>query len=201
MGGWYHVDQNAKAHPGLQTIQGLVTLTPVSASTGGFVCLPGSHKSHSDLCERAKCTETSKDFVPVPQGDPILSEYSAILPCVQAGDTILWDSRLVHCNAPGIALPSESAPEESGFGSLSRRFSKLWRSKKNEERPELLRVVGYICMVPRSTASEEVLEQRRTAFEKQITTTHWPNQFRITSVGREAPLHTFTLSPEQQALI
>ncbi|CAE8633243.1 unnamed protein product, partial [Polarella glacialis] len=39
---WLHVDQNVSKRPGLESVQGLVTLTGAHPEhTGGFVCVPG----------------------------------------------------------------------------------------------------------------------------------------------------------------
>lgn len=39
---------------------------------------------------------------------------------------------------------------------------------------DLLRLVAYVCMVPRSHASEEILQKRKTAFCHRIATSHYP---------------------------
>ncbi|CAE8717996.1 unnamed protein product, partial [Polarella glacialis] len=45
---WHHVDQ-AHTKTGLHCIQGQLTLTDVSAHTGGLVVVPGSHKFHNEV--------------------------------------------------------------------------------------------------------------------------------------------------------
>eukprot|EP00600_Ochromonadales_sp_CCMP1393_P001219 CAMPEP_0174980186 /NCGR_PEP_ID=MMETSP0004_2-20121128/15216_1 /TAXON_ID=420556 /ORGANISM="Ochromonas sp., Strain CCMP1393" /LENGTH=299 /DNA_ID=CAMNT_0016231835 /DNA_START=70 /DNA_END=969 /DNA_ORIENTATION=+ len=120
-GGWWHVDQNArrgKHRQGLQAVQGLVTYYDSTAETGGLCVIPGSHKEHHSLCERAPGASMNMDFVPVPKNDPIFqmrenasiststgeaSDGVGILICAKAGDLILWDSRLVHCNTPALS--------------------------------------------------------------------------------------------------
>ena len=100
-GGWYHVDQGL-SKSGCHCVQGLLTLTDATYHTGGLVVVPGSHLQHDDLCRRNAHLHDhgGRDFLPVPITDPLLSN-GALLVCARAGDLILWDSRTVHCNAPG----------------------------------------------------------------------------------------------------
>ena len=99
-GGWYHVDQGI-AKQGCHCVQGLLTLTDATYHTGGLVVVPGSHRAHADFCARlAHMQPPGRDFLPIPPGDAVLAD-GAVLVCARAGDLILWDSRCVHCNAPG----------------------------------------------------------------------------------------------------
>eukprot|EP00300_Choanocystis_sp_HF-7_P001523 c11232_g1_i1.p1 GENE.c11232_g1_i1~~c11232_g1_i1.p1 ORF type:complete len:133 (-),score=27.24 c11232_g1_i1:18-416(-) len=131
---------------------------------------------------------------------------SPILVCARAGDAILWDSRTVHCNAPGTAIPWNECEE------LRDRSLPVLQNIKpccvgeefeyEAQKPdELLRMIGYVCMVPRSKASEEVLERRKQAFAQDITTTHFPQYFYVSADGREFPEKDFELTAEQLALV
>ena len=64
---------------------------------------------------------------------------------------ILWDSRTIHCNTPSLVYPN-NIPDN-----------------------KLLRAVSYICMTPRSWADNNIISKRIEAFEKNITTSHWPH--------------------------
>ena len=66
---------------------------------------------------------------------------------------ILWDSRTVHCNSPGL-VDADVGPQN-----------------------ELLRMVGYVCMTPARWATYDVLARRRAAFAAKQTTSHWPHEF------------------------
>lgn len=160
-GGWYHVDQGRGMPGSLQSVQGLVSILDADASTGGLVVIPGSHKKHEEL---VRFQYTDDNYVSVPASDPILELPKKLVTC-QAGDLVLWDSRCVHCNAPGRyilgAAPSQSAPVE------------------------LLRAVGYVCMTPKSKASEVVLQQRRQAYRDRLTTSHWPHIFLPVRAGKQ----------------
>lgn len=40
---------------------------------------------------------------------------------------------------------------------------------------EIIRLVSYVCMAPRKTCTEEVLESRQQAFLTRSRSNHWPN--------------------------
>eukprot|EP01065_Artemidia_motanka_P032134 TRINITY_DN39184_c0_g1_i1.p1 TRINITY_DN39184_c0_g1~~TRINITY_DN39184_c0_g1_i1.p1 ORF type:complete len:354 (+),score=84.01 TRINITY_DN39184_c0_g1_i1:65-1063(+) len=173
-GSWWHVDQGAKKR-GFQCVQGLVTLLDADGSTGGLCVIPGSHHHHEEILTRSG--RPRNDFVPLRQGDPVLA-MPARLVRAKAGDLVLWDSRTVHCNYPG------DGPDR--------------------DPDDLVRAVGYICMMPRFRASRDVLEQRREMVRQRITTSHWPNDFRRLGAPLDYDLGDKDLSemtPEQQALV
>lgn len=158
-GGWWHVDQNAFLHKqdGFTCVQGLVTFTDASPTTGGLCVIPGSHKHHKEVCDRAYAHILSGHNVPVPPGDPVLAS-GAQLVCAKAGDLVLWDSRCVHCNTPGL-LDASSCDHES------------------ELKNQLLRVVAYVCMTPSSWASPDVMAQRKRGYLTNQTTNHVPHEW------------------------
>mmetsp|Transcript_41933 Transcript_41933/g.121316 ORF Transcript_41933/g.121316 Transcript_41933/m.121316 type:complete len:432 (-) Transcript_41933:44-1339(-) len=163
-GSWWHMDQNAfvAGQSGRVCVQGLVSFTDATPETGGLCAVPGSHKQHQEVCERAYGRELPGNFVPVQPGDPAL-ESGGRLVCARAGDLLLWDSRCVHCNTPGAvgADPGESGAESPpGAGAES----------------ELLRIVAYVCMTPAAWASGVALAQRREAFIGHASTNHLPHK-------------------------
>eukprot|EP00808_Paulinella_micropora_P024439 g61512.t1 len=123
-GGWYHVDQNPLSKPDKCCVQGLVSLYDVDAATGGLVVIPGSSQQFSAFGKRYEKRNGRKpplmDFVPIPEGDPLLNTKGRLVHC-RAGDMCLWDSRTVHCNAPGIAPPPQhnKQPTSPSFSSSS----------------------------------------------------------------------------------
>lgn len=163
LGGWYHVDQG-KGLPGLESVQGFVSLLDADASTGGFVVIPRSHWRHDELTRYQHTVGIN--YISVPSYHPIMEMRKKLVVC-RAGDLVLWDSRCVHCNAPGRVLQPES--------NVSRP-------------PQLLRIAAYICMTPKSKASTDVLEQRRAAYRNRITTSHWPHLFTATRADRAIAL-------------
>lgn len=167
-GGWWHVDQNSflPGQDGLKCVQGLLTFTDATPAAGGLCVIPGSHKHHGEVCRRACAHILSGHFVQVQPGDPVL-ESGARLVCAKAGDLILWDSRCVHCNTPGL----QNAETDIDVGLASES--------------ELLRVVAYICMTPASWASPEVLAQRKQGYSDNETTDHVPHEWH--GIGQALP--------------
>lgn len=200
-GGWYHMDQNATrpGSIGRVCVQGLVTLTDVTADTGGLVVVPRSHRHHGELCKRSGIPPGIHDFVMVRSDDPVLSE-GAKLVCARAGDLLLWDSRTVHCNTPALTalVPRPQVGHASGpaaAGALQPEgVDGTW---------ELLRQAGYVCMTPAAWAPDSVLRERQEAFVHGISTSHWPHKFVV--AGRalpDTPLRDLdSLGPAQRALI
>lgn len=143
--GWYHVDQGVNMR-GFQCVQGLVTLTDVTAATGGLCLIPGSFQHHEALME---LTGEKNNFVEIPASFPALLDKQ-ILPLCQAGDMILWDSRTIHCSTPALEPPTTS-PDE------------------------LLRIAAYICMMPKHLAGNDVLQNRIQAYMRDMSLHHWPH--------------------------
>mmetsp|Transcript_6700 Transcript_6700/g.17260 ORF Transcript_6700/g.17260 Transcript_6700/m.17260 type:complete len:359 (+) Transcript_6700:407-1483(+) len=158
-GGWFHVDQ-APSKRDRCCVQGLVPFTDATEYTGGLVVIPGSHRDFASMADRNHRLARG-DFISVPKEDPILHSGPAMLVCADAGDLIMWDSRTVHCNTPGLSpLPPPDL-----------------KAAELEEPVQLLRIVGYVCMTPVAWAPAEVLESRRQAFKTKTGTSHWPHQF------------------------
>jgi ectoine hydroxylase-related dioxygenase (phytanoyl-CoA dioxygenase family) len=153
---WFHIDQHPISKPGKQCIQGLVNLLPTSKEIGGNVIIPGSHKFFKDLPneyhERLSKLPLEIDHFRFPNDDPKLSSDKAVMCHMEPGDMLLWDSRTIHCSNSGTNL--------------------------NQETNTLIRAASLICMMPKHLTSEDVLEQRREAVDKLISTTNWTNSFR-----------------------
>lgn len=143
--GWYHVDQGLNMR-GFQCVQGLVSLTEVSAGTGGLCLIPGSPTFHDEVVE---LTGVENNYVKVPGSFHAL-RHQQILPLCHAGDMILWDSRTIHCSTPALVAPTAS-PDE------------------------LLRIAAYVCMTPRKLATAEVIDNRVQAYMRDMTLHHWPH--------------------------
>lgn len=172
MGNWWHVDQNSlkgEHRVGKVCVQGLVTYYKADASVGGLCVIPGSHAQHTELCARSSSAKYMRDFVTVDSDDPVLADNKGILVNAEAGDLILWDSRLVHCNTPALNIPTNlSAPKA--------------------EDKDIIRLVSYVCMLPRSTCTQEVLESRKKAFIHRVPTSHWPNMLIEAEISKKPPL-------------
>jgi hypothetical protein len=90
--GWLHIDQAAKTL-GFVSVQGFVALTSNTQATLGVV-----PNSHLDFVANVSDVENrSRRFNPMPQLPPSL----AIKVEAEAGDLVLWDSRVAHMNFYG----------------------------------------------------------------------------------------------------
>ncbi|CAE7549700.1 unnamed protein product [Symbiodinium natans] len=127
--GWFHTDQNGRT-TGSEFVcaQGLVALTDGDESTGGLAVLPGSHRSHAEIFRRWPL-ERENDFFILPRSDELLAERSPCKPHVvpvNAGDLVLWDSRLIHCNVPAVhrfdEAPLDAALLELGLGEAAEKL-------------------------------------------------------------------------------
>jgi hypothetical protein len=120
------------------------------------------------------------DFVDVNlDGSPIES-FPRILICANAGDLIVWDSRTVHCNTPALdSAGAGPALVTSGAATVDVNDIEIAPPPVEAARvptdPQLLRLVSYVCMVPRRFASSEVLRVRKAAFRRKVPTSHWPH--------------------------
>lgn len=156
-GGWYHVDQNPVVKPDRCCVQGFVSLTNQNEKTGGLIVVPNSHLRFAELNDLAR---RSSDFIMVPYKHQILNGGKAIAKLVQcqAGDLVLWDSRLVHWNAPAFVTeePNESQPVD------------------------FLRIAAYVSMSPTAFVQghsiNEFRKMRKSIVENNVTLTHWSTE-------------------------
>jgi endonuclease/exonuclease/phosphatase family metal-dependent hydrolase len=164
-GGWWHVDQSTlcAGHTGRCSIQGLVAYTDADETTGGLCVVPGSHLQHEELCARA-ADPAAGDFVTVPASDPVLATPGRLV-TARAGDLILWDSRTVHCNTPATRAPAASVPLDSSPAA------------------QLKRIASYVCLVPRSFATEATIARRQDAYRSNTGSTHWPQHLALGPSG------------------
>jgi hypothetical protein len=173
-GSWWHVDQNAftPGRDGRKCVQGFVTFTDATPATGGLCVAPGSHKQHKEVCERAHAHDMQGDFVPVQAEDPVFVSGGKLV-CAKAGDLVLWDSRCVHCNTPGVMKTgTETGAEQTGI--LASATSPLADASAPAE---LIRVAAYVCMTPAAWASPEVLVKRKHAFINNVSLSHCPHEY------------------------
>ena len=170
--GWYYIDQNIVAEPGLDCVQGLVALTPQNKLTGGTVVVPQSHLlTPTSLSHQMSAEDSAFQVVRQEQMNELLRDPNALRPLLVSmarGDLLLWDSRLVHCSSPSLALLAMDEQHAQC------RVEEACPETSHRE-DELLRVVSYVCMTPRDKASPEVLSARVSAFENGQTSNHNPH--------------------------
>ena len=158
-GVWLHIDQHPITRPGLQCVQGAVTLTPTSPQIGGNIVVPGSHKWFADIPvryrDRLARLPGSVDHFRFPADDPQLRDSPPIMAHMEAGDMMLWDSRTVHCSSPGVG----------GFPNT------------DLSSPALLRAASLVCMMPKAHSNAEVIALRRAAIANRTSTTNWSDRW------------------------
>jgi len=198
-GAWYHIDQNLYNRPGLHAIQGLLNFLPSGPYDGGFVVTPKSHLMVEDAFARIPdlTSKKARDYMRTPsdlqfwvdargaiKNRDETNRYD-LLPVklvLEAGDLVLWDSRTIHCSHPATRNDPTSAKR-------------------------LKRLAAYICMTPASSAKNlaELAKYRILAFQKGITTTHWPHEFYPSWISRDklpgVGSAVVKLNPEQSTLI
>ena len=145
-----HIDQNPFKKSGLQCVQGMVPLLPVTKETGGLAVVPRSHTEYVQDIVRRDHPEhiTSGDFCKV---SPEAYKDCSILVEANPGDLILWDSRLIHGGVVG------SGRDENDANGLAR-------------------CAITVCMVPREWATEDVQKARYLAWSDGEGMTHWPHE-------------------------
>ena len=162
-------------------IQGYVALVGTSPESGGYCVVPRSHHRFEELA-------------PIPRELPgteraELIAKEGIVPHVPAGGLLMWDSRVLHCNAPGV--PSTGA--DAGRAA----------------QPELLRCAVMVCMSPMRLATPAVRAQHRWALENGLCLNHMAHHLTQGSerwkhdVGfsRVAPVPLEELSDEGKAIL
>lgn len=137
---------------GFKAAQGMLLLTPQNISTGGLVVVPRSHALHGLSEKRHGIVNGNAWLYPIPNDSPELSHLPRHVINAQAGDLILWDSRLAH----GVVRPQ--------------RPPAIYETRQ-------LRIAMYITMTPRRMASDEALDKRKCAFSQGLATGHWPHLF------------------------
>jgi hypothetical protein len=174
--GWQHVDQNPINKPDRCCMQGFVALTDQNEKTGGLILFP---RSHLRFIELRDVTKSPKDFVLVPHNHSIISHdetHGKLVHC-RAGDLVIWDSRMVHCNSPATAI----------------------EERQKDEPINLLRIVAYVSMSPPSfvhgQSLDEFRKKRKQMVEKNCTLTHWSTELAVAGKIRKPflKIHLFEM--------
>jgi hypothetical protein len=145
------------------TVQGQFLFEDSFAGDGGFYCIPKSHLKFNEFApqleeagsfeipraERAKRRQDVLHAFFIEGTDESGNPYKWQHIAAPRGSLILWDSRTVHWNQHA----SKNRPYQS------------------EPR---VRMVGYLCYVPKARLTGEGRERRREAFEKGVSTGHNP---------------------------
>lgn len=80
--------------------QGIMTLTDADENGGGYVCVPKTHLYHHKYFKDKGLSNQKENWYIVPEEDKIKEPLcNDVKINTKAGDFILFDSRLFHCNA------------------------------------------------------------------------------------------------------
>ncbi|KAH8067407.1 phytanoyl-CoA dioxygenase [Aureococcus anophagefferens] len=155
-GSFLHTDGNADE----RAIQGMLLLTDQTAATGGFMAIRGSHAVHDALVDRHGDVNGGSWLMPVPNGDDALRGLDRVLVEADAGDLVLWDSRLAtRSTRPAAARRSP------------------W------DKAAVSRLSVFACMAPAAAATVADLERRLDAARRGAATGHWPVGGRAVAPG------------------
>ena len=97
---WLHVDMNPWKIQDYLRIQGLLTFTDQTETSGGFCCIPRFHKKIVDWSKNN--TPNDREIISdIFYFDKDSKEQNNIINLiVPKGSLILWDRRIPHCNYP-----------------------------------------------------------------------------------------------------
>jgi hypothetical protein len=190
--GWFHIDQNPRHKPDFASVQAFVSLLPSSARTGGNVLIAGSHHcfphhyTDSPMYADRLDEVGADDWVEVDPADTaLLGADRPVLSCrLEAGDMLIWDSRVVHCSCPG-ALPEDAdyIGKSQAESSSSESCAAIAAAARG-----LVRACALVTMMPRAHASAETARQRGDAVRRAQTLTHWANKASPLGAERDADL-------------
>lgn len=193
-----HCDQNPIDKEGFWCVQGMVPLYDVTETSGGLQVVPKSHslKVQEMLRPWSIPPHNIGDYILLPSSKTEPSQdlklshtlsKEARLVKAEAGDLILWDSRLIHGGLVGKGKPIVGSEPNKSY--------------------DLLRLAVPICLMPRKGTPESVLSDRKEAFAKKYTMNHWATETNYVQCGdshainitTEPPIHT--LSREERELL
>lgn len=147
---WPHVDQSPFRR-GLHCVQGIANLSKSGPEDGGLTVYPGSHKAVESFFDEQ--TDRSKwernDFFKFAEGQVSWFRDQGFKPhkvTAEAGDLIIWDSRLIHYGAE----PTKAS--------------------------DTIRTVAYVAYAPAKLASPETLEKKKEGLGNWLATTHRPHE-------------------------
>lgn len=146
---WYHTDQSY-FRPDFECVQSWVTAYDVDEGDATLAFLESSNIHHKEFQEHHQLTDKSDWY----KHNRLEQSFYEDKGCEEkrikckAGSMVFWDSRTIHCGTEPLRT----------------------RKEKN------LRNVVYICMTPRSLATEANLRKKRKALDEVRMTSHWPHK-------------------------
>jgi hypothetical protein len=144
---WLHIDQGT---PEYQAVQGMVSLLPVTAKTGGLVVAPRSHLVTKQLLKANGVMGRGGNYITMDMKSQEIGKIigsDIVMLTAPAGSIILWDSRTVHSNHHAIITPTP-------------------------DMGPCLRLNIYVCFMKRRH-DEATMEFRNLTIDKQRLCNHW----------------------------
>jgi len=162
---WIHTDQSS-FKKGRMCIQGFVSLYDINENDATLRVFEKSHNFHESFFKDNEIEE-KKDWFKLEEEH---YEYFTNKDCkivditCKAGSIVLWDSRTFHQGKE----PNKCRTTEN------------------------IRLISYVCMLPRKISSLKDLEKKRKAFNELRMTTHWPHKPKLfpknpRTYGKELP--------------
>lgn len=145
-GAWNHRDQSL-LEDRLISVQGFINLLDCGDHDGGLMIWPELHKcTHQFHAEMPRHLANWVMFE-----EKQMSRFRHLKVNLKKGEFVLWDSRLPHQNV----IPVRG------------------RNPEGRNILDLFRCVVYVCMLPRSSLTQEGHETRMKAIQEQLTTGHY----------------------------
>lgn len=152
---WYHTDQSFMRSD-FECIQSWITGYDVEEGDATLAFFEKSHIHHKEFQETHNITDKS-NWYKLSEKEQSFYQNTGCpemrIKC-PAGSMVFWDSRTIHCGT---------------------------ECTKNRKKQKIRNVV-YICMTPRSKASESDLKKKRKALIEKRTTSHWPHKPKLFSL-------------------
>ena len=179
--GWFHIDQNPRSKPDVQSYQSIVNILPTNSMTGGNVVVEGSHllfpkyytsiKSH--YYDKKLNEVAGDDWLEINAKDTHVLNEERILCCnLLPGDMLIWNSRLVHCSYPSTHLLESN----NNTDTIDHPQSKCLRTYG-------LKRAAVILSMSKNIPTDNVLLARRRASERCESLTHWIDK--VSTLGGE----------------
>ncbi|KAI8686823.1 hypothetical protein NCS56_00343600 [Fusarium sp. Ph1] len=152
---WPHCDQN-QHRKGMQAVQGLLNYAPNGPDDGGLMLMKGSSKYFDEFFAQKREAYAHEDAPP---------------PEMEFIDLFLFNEADVKWFEEKGCKLTKVNMEPGDFvlwDSRTMHYAKLPEGNQ-------IRHVQYICMTPRSFATDEALRLKTECFNKWIGTTHWPH--------------------------
>lgn len=148
------------------TIQGQFLFEDSSDGDGGFFCIPTSHLRFEEFSS----TLDALKALSIPWSEKI-----------KIRDDYLRDIFATNCNEPNNMYPMKHVKAPRGSLILWDSRTIHWNQHPQKNRPfskcPKVRMVGYLCYVPKKRMSDTIKALRIKAFEEGVSTGHNPAQF------------------------